>query len=323
VRRVRRLILGVAVLAPLAVLALPLSGGGGAGATGRCGAHPWCDTALSPDRRAALVLRAMTLDEKLALLAGTKTANFNARLAGVPRLGIPRALVADGPAGISRGEDGTALTQPGKSEALAMPAPVALAASFDPATARLYGETVGAEARSRGLDVLLGPAMDLVRTPRAGRGFETFGEDPLLSGRIAAAWIRGAQSRGVIATAKHFVAYNQETRRFRTDARVGERALRELYLPPFEAAVRAGVGAVMSSYNRVNGTYMDENGSLLRRVLKGEWRFPGMVVSDFSVGTHGTDTSLKGGLDVELPEAQFYKPELLNPRWPRGWCRDG
>jgi beta-glucosidase len=292
-----------------AVLAAPAS----VQAAGRCGnasSRPWCDTTLTPDRRAALLLGAMTFDERLALLSGTQTPNFNARMAGVPRLGFPGFLIADGPAGISRPDDGTGLTQPDKSEALALPAPIALAASFDTATARRYGATAAAEARDRGVDVLLGPAMDLVRTPLAGRGFETVsGEDPLLGARLGAAWIRGAQARGVVATAKHYVAYNQEADRYgpsAVNAVVDERTLRELYLPAFEAAVGAGVGIVMSSYNRINGRHADENRRLLTEILKREWGFRGAVISDFSLGTHGTASSLRAGLDVELPGADFF-----------------
>jgi beta-glucosidase len=280
-------------------------------ARGRCNdQRPWCDTTLDPDRRAGLLVDAMTLDERLALLAGTQTPNFNARMAGVPRLGFPGFLIADGPAGISRPDDGTGLTQPARSEALALPAPIALAASFDTAAARRYGATAAAEARDRGVDILLGPAMDLVRTPLAGRGFETVsGEDPLLGARLGAAWIRGAQARGVVATAKHYVAYNQETDRYgpgAVNAVVDERTLRELYLPAFEAAVDAGVGTVMSSYNRINGRYADESHRLLREILKREWGFRGAVISDFSLGTHGTTSSLRAGLDVELPGADLF-----------------
>lgn len=294
-------------------------------AAGRCGDRAWCDTDLSPDRRAGLLLRAMTLGERLRLLAGTQTDDFNARMAGVPRLGFPGFLIADGPAGVSRPDDGGGVAQPAKGEALALPAGIALAASFDPATARRYGETAGAEARDRGVDVLLGPALDLVRTPYAGRGFETLsGEDPLLGARLGAAWIRGAQSRGPIATAKHYVAYNQEADRFgpaAVNAVVDERTLRELYLPPFEAAVDAGVGTVMSSYNRINGAYADENRPLLRGILKNEWRFRGAVISDFTLGTHGTASSLRAGLDVELPGAVEFAPARVRAAIAAGRLR--
>jgi beta-glucosidase len=297
-----------------------------AGAKGRCDdRRPWCDTAQKPDRRATLLLRAMTLDERLALLAGTQTPNFNARMAGVPRLGFPGFLIADGPAGISRPDDGTGLMQPAKSEALALPAPIALAASFDVAAARRYGATAADEARDRGVDVLLGPAMDLVRTPLAGRGFETIsGEDPLLGARLGAAWIRGAQARGVVATAKHYVAYNQETSRYgpaAVNAVVDERTLRELYLPAFEAAVDAGVGTVMSAYNRINGRYADESHRLLTEILKREWGFRGAVISDFSLGTHGTVSSLRAGLDVELPGAQLFAPAMVRAAIAAGRLR--
>lgn len=301
----------VAALAFVALAILGVAAGPAAGAS-RCGERPWCDTALSPDRRAELLVAKMTLDEKLALLTGSPTQAYNTRLVGVPRLGFPPVLIADGPAGISRPEDGQGFALPGKGRALAMPAPVALAASFDSDVARAYASTVAREARDRGIDVILGPAMDIVRSPRAGRAFETLsGEDPLLGSRLGASWIRGAQAQGLIADAKHFTAYNQETDRFgpnAVDAQVGQRALREIYLPAFEAAVRAGVGTFMSAYNRVNGSYMDQNEPLLRDVLKREWRFRGAVISDFDAGVHGTGSSLRAGLDVELPRPQFLAP---------------
>lgn len=179
-----------------------------------------------------------------------------------PDVGLGEMVFSDGPAGV-RG--------PGwdeRSTSALLPSPTALGALWDEERVRRLGELLGDEARRKGVHVLLAPALNLHRSPLAGRHFECFAEDPLLAGRTGAALIRGIQSRGVAATAKHYVANDSETERLTLDVRLGERVLRELYLAPFEAAVRAGVWLVMSAYNKVNGTTMSES-SLLAEPLKG------------------------------------------------------
>ncbi|MES2604225.1 MAG: glycoside hydrolase family 3 N-terminal domain-containing protein, partial [Pseudomonadota bacterium] len=246
------------------------------------------------------LLTQMTLDEKLGLLHGTldpqPTVGLGSAgyLPGVPRLGIPPVRLADGPAGIRTIATATAL-----------PAPVMLAASFDRALAQRYGETIGMEGIARNQHVLLSPMVNLVRVPQAGRNFETFGEDPVLAGALVAAEITGIQNEGMMATVKHFAANNQEKDRLTINAEVDERTLRELYLPAFEEAVRAGVASVMCAYNQVNGAFGCENNYLLNEVLRNDWGFDGFVMTDWwarhSLG------ALDAGLNMEMPG--FTHPE--------------
>lgn len=240
------------------------------------------------------LLQAMTLDEKLAMLHGQRDPDPSVGLnsagfvQGVPRLGIPDLRLADGPAGIRTDVSATAL-----------PAPVALAASFDRDLAFRYGDIIGMEGLARNQQVLLSPMINLVRVPQAGRNFETFGEDPLLAAELVSEEIRGIQGRGMMATVKHFAANNQEQDRLTIDAKVGERALRELYLPAFEAAVDAGVASLMCAYNQVNGAFACENPQLLNDILRGDWGFEGWVMTDWwaqhSLG------ALTNGLNMEMP----------------------
>ena len=182
-----------------------------------------------------------------------------------------------------------------------LPCPVALAATWDEALVESLARALGREARAKGVDVILGPTVNIIRTPLAGRGFECYSEDPLLSSRIAVAYVRGVQAEGVGATAKHFVANDSETERRTYDARIAEHVLRELYLPPFEACVsEADVALVMAAYNSVNGATMTANRHLLHDLLKGEWGFPGVVVSDWSATTT-TVASAVAGLDLVMP----------------------
>jgi beta-glucosidase len=213
-------------------------------------------------------------------------------LPAAPELGLPSLVMSDGPIGVR----GTGWAE----TSVALPSPTALAATWDPALARRAGELLGQEARRKGVHVLLAPTINLHRSPRGGRHFECYSEDPWLTGVIAAGFIKGVQSQGVAATAKHFVANDSETQRMTADVQVSERALRELYLLPFEMAVRAGVWAVMAAYNSVNGTTMTEHDRLLNGVLKGEWGFDGIVVSDWLAARSTVQTAL-GGLDVVMP----------------------
>jgi len=245
-----------------------------------------------PSESASLV-DALTLEEKLELVHGASDPDGTATgyLPGNDRVDIPPLRLVDGPLGVrAMGERATAF-----------PASIALAASWDPDLATAFGTALGRETAAHGQDVLLGPGLNVARVPRGGRNFEYYSEDPHLTARMAVGTIGGIQSAGVAATAKHYVANNQETDRHEVSADVSERALREIYLPGFRAAVEeAGVHSVMAAYNRVNGEYMSEHERLLTDVLKEEWGFDGFVVSDWW-GTRSTVPAALAGLDVEMP----------------------
>ncbi|GIU91022.1 MAG: hypothetical protein KatS3mg010_2121 [Acidimicrobiia bacterium] len=250
--------------------------------------------------RIEALLRELTVDEKAAMVAGVDMWHT----AGVERLGIPAMKVTDGPIG-ARGERWTG----GRSHAF--PCGTALGATWDPELVEAVGRRLGVETRRKRAHVLLAPTVNIHRHPLAGRNFECFSEDPYLTARLAVSYIRGVQSQGVGCSVKHFVANDQEHERMTISAEVDERALREIYFPPFEAAVReAGVWSVMAAYNRVNGTYCSEHPWLLGEVLKREWGFDGFVVSDW-FGTHSTAPAANAGLDVEMPgPPQWFGPAL-------------
>ena len=219
-----------------------------------------------------------------------KPPGYAGEIAGIPRAGIPNLYLADGPNGVGNGSRGVT----------AFPAPIAVAASFDDALARRQGTALGAENRDKGNDVALSPTVNIVRLPQWGRAFESFGEDPFLASGMAGAVIGGIQSTGVMASVKHFAVNSQEHGRTLIDAQIGERTLREIYLPAFKSAVDAGVLTVMCAYNRVNGAYACENRPLLDDILKKEWGFRGVVVSDWAA-SHSTVASAVNGLDLEMP----------------------
>jgi beta-glucosidase len=241
-------------------------------------------------KRIESLIAQMTLEEKISMLAG---ADFW-HTVPVKRLGIPAMKVTDGPAG-ARG----AAFSDGPTSAC-FPAGVALAATWDPDLVKRVGQALAEEVQAKGAHILLAPTVNIHRSPLAGRNFECYSEDPYLTGQMAVAYINGLQSGGVGACIKHFVCNDSEFERQSISSEVGERPLREIYLRPFEMAVReAKPWAVMSSYNRVNGTYASENDYLLRDVLKGEWGFEGIVISDW-FGTYSPNIA-KGGLDLEMP----------------------
>jgi len=211
-----------------------------------------------------------------------------------PRLGLPSLRMSDGPNGV-RGD-----TFDERVRSWCTPCGTALAASWDEDLVRDVGSLLGEEARRMGVDVLLGPTVNVHRSPLGGRGFECFSEDPLLSGRMAAAWVGGVQGRGVGASPKHFVGNDSETSRTTVDCVIGERALRELYLVPFEHAVRAGAWALMAAYNKVNGVYATEHAYLVKGILKGEWQWDGLLMSDWLAARDTLGCAL-GGLDLEMP----------------------
>jgi beta-glucosidase len=247
---------------------------------------------MSREPRIRRLVEELSLEEKVRLTHGANDPEGRATgyVAGVDRLGIPPLRMADGPLGVRIPDE----------SATAFPAPIALAATFDAELAREHGEALGRETRDKGQDVLLAPGANLVRVPHNGRNFEYFAEDPVLSATFAGAVVAGIQSRDVVATPKHYVANSQETARAAVDAEIDERPLRELYLPSFRSAVKAGAGSVMTAYNDVNETRMSDHERLLRNVLKGEWGFEGYVVSDW-FGTEGAAAAANGGLDVEMP----------------------
>ena len=254
--------------------------------------------ATRPSARVEGLMGKLTLDEKIRMLAGVDT--FYAP--GTPRLGIPRLRMTDGP-------NGTRVF--GKSTAY--PAGVLLAATWDPALARREGEQLGRDALARDCQVLLGPGMNLQRNPQNGRNFEYFSEDPLLTGRIAAGYVRGVQSQGVSAVLKHFVANNQETDRYEVNVEADERTLRELYLRGFHWAIEGSrPGAVMCSYNRLNGPYAAADRWLLNDVLRDEWGFEGIVMSDWGA-VHSTLGPLRAGLDLEMPGPEWLNGERIKP----------
>src|SRR5690242_9729888 len=236
------------------------------------------------------VIKRLDLEEKVSLLAGQDFWSLPA----IERIGLRSLVMSDGPIGV-RGT-GWAPDDP----SIALPSPTALAATWDPALARTAGRLLGQEARRKGVHLLLGPTVNLQRTPLGGRHFECYSEDPLLSGEIAAGFVVGVQEHGVGTTVKHLVGNDFETDRMTVDVRIGERALRELYLAPFERVVAAGGWGVMSAYNAVNGQPMASNGRLQSDVLKDEWGFDGVVVSDWRAARSTVGAAL-GGLDVAMP----------------------
>ncbi len=247
------------------------------------------------------LLANMTLEEKIGMLHGVTDPDGPSGagyLAGVPRLGVPPLRLADGPAGIRTREPATAL-----------PAPVALATAFDPALARRYGQLMGREGRARNQDVLLAPMVNIVRVPGAGRNFEALGEDPLLAARMVAEEVAGVEGEGLIATIKHDAANSFENGRQQVNAEIDERTLHEIYLPGFEAAVKAGVGSIMCAYNKVNGAYACENPELLNRVARDAWGFAGWVMSDWGA-THSAAPALEAGLDMEMPRGRNFESLL-------------
>jgi beta-glucosidase len=254
---------------------------------------PWLNQTLTPDARAQLLLGAMTLDDKLKLVQGEQFLThygFAGYISGIARLCVPELVLSDGPAGVAGGQ----------TQVTAFPAPMSVAASFDPELQTQVGAAMGREVFRKGGNVFLAPALNLARVPMNGRNFEYYGEDPYLAGETTAAVVRGVQQSPVVATLKHYAVNNQETDRQTVSAEVDERTLRELYLPGFEAGVKAGAGAVMCAYNRVNAVYACESPQLLRDILKGEWGFEGWVMSDWGA-THSTVPSALAGLDQEMP----------------------
>ncbi|HEY0785768.1 MAG TPA: glycoside hydrolase family 3 C-terminal domain-containing protein, partial [Acidobacteriaceae bacterium] len=278
--------------------------------------QPWDDTHLSPDERADLVLKQLTLDEKLALLHGTGQPGYGppspqgllsnggaGYVPGVPRLNIPGIQMADAAYGVTKsGDTGRYST--------ALPSDLGAAASWDPQAAYEYGALIGRELRDQGYSMSLGGGVDLAREPRNGRTFEYLGEDPILAGTMVGYTMKGLQAQHVIGDIKHYALNDQESGRNAVNANITHRAMRESDLLAFEIGLHlSDAQGVMCSYNRVNGDFACENNYLLNNVLKHDWKFPGFVLSDWG-GTHSAAKASHNGLDNEEPSDVFFGDPL-------------
>lgn len=254
------------------------------------------------------IVSELTLEEKASLVSGE---NFWQTRA-VERLGIPAITMADGPHGVRMQKESADHLGLNESEpATSFPTAAATGSTWDVELLEEMGRALGAEARTLGADILLGPGVNIKRSPLCGRNFEYFSEDPLLSGALGAAWIRGLQSEGVGASVKHFAANNQETDRMRISAEVDERTLREIYLPAFERIIHeANPATIMAAYNKLNGVHLSENSRVLEEILRGEWGYQGYVVSDWGAVVDPV-ASVAAGLELEMPSSGHRSPKLI------------
>ena len=244
------------------------------------------------------LLSRLTLEEKISIVH----ADSKFTTAAIPRLGIPRRWMSDGPHGVREDVGPDTWQAAGHTDdfSTAMPTGICLAATWNPDLGYSEGEVIGQEARKRGKDIMLGPGVNIMRTPLCGRNFEYLGEDPFLTSRMAVGFIRGEQSQDISSCVKHFALNNQETDRGTVNVEVDERAQREIYLPAFKAAVQdGGVWSVMGAYNQLRGQHCCENDYLLNKILKDEWGFQGLVMSDWD-GAHDTREAALNGLDLEM-----------------------
>lgn len=266
---------------------------------------PYKNSKLSIDERVEDLLKRMTLEEKIDMLGGTGFATKpNARL------GIPELRMTDGPLGVRI------------YKSIAFPSGISLAATWNSSLVEKVGHALGREVKAHDAHVLLAPCVNIARIPNGGRNFESFGEDPFLTSRMTVGYIKGLQSEGVAATVKHFAANNQEHERMFVDVQVGERALNEIYLPAFKAAVQeADVLCVMNAYNKVNGHFASENDFLLKDKLKNEWGFSGMVMSDWGA-VHSSIPTANGGMDLEMPFGEFLNQKTLLPAIQKGEVKE-
>jgi beta-glucosidase len=290
-----------AIIATVAAIVAPVAPRPATGA--RC---PWLNSSLSPDQRAHELLAAMTIDDRIAMVHQPDRTFIHSRAGGYippnPRLCTPDLVLNDAGAGVADRQVKT----------VAFPAPIAQAATWDRRLEREFGRALGSEAWHKGVNVQLAPDVNIARVPMNGRNSEAFGEDPFLAGQTAVAEIDGIQQNPVIATVKHYALNNSEHNRATVSADAGERTIREIYLPTFEAAVgQAHVGSVMCAYNRINGVYACQDGWMLNGILKGELGFSGFVMSDWGA-THSTVPSALAGLDMEMnaPRGTYFGAAL-------------
>lgn len=298
-----------------------LSGCVGSDDCGDPSERPWCDNSMSAEQRTSLLLNELHLEEKLQLMAGDNLISAFTGIPavgvakGVPRLGINTVYYSDGPLGVREGK------------ATAHPSPLAIAASFNRNLANEVGKAIGNEVKHKGNDVVHAPTLDVVRIYTSGRVFETFGEDPYLVSQMGLSWMQGVESEGVIANAKHFGVYTQEGlyaipflpfsgligSRFYYNAVISERAMREIYLSPFEVLVKqGGLDSIMCSYNYVNDAPACGSARLLQDILRDEWGFKGFVLSDYVAAQKDTVDSANAGTDLEMAIGIHYTPAKLN-----------
>lgn len=324
----------VAAIALAGCTSAPLSDGERSAAAD---AAPWMLKSLAPEKRADLLLAEMNFEQKAQQLSGAvpevvpelPDCKGARHVTGIPALQIPTLRITNGPVGIGQ-NDCVALDTPPRmtyinglhvdsavyfdassAKATAVPSSIAIAASFDPTVATDFGELIGEEGNRLALHVFEAPGMNLARLPLAGRNFEYKGEDPYLAGVMSVAETRAVQSKGLIAVAKHYVGNEQEVNRMSVSERIHPQVLHELYLLPFEMAVKDGeTGAVMCSYNALNGAFACENEEMLTEVLRDQWGFKGYVQSDF-FAAKSTAKAMRAGLDHEMPLPQFFAPDRL------------
>ena len=301
------------VMQPIARSQSVQPAGHGTPAARTAAARPWMNASLTPERRAELLVKAMTLDEKITMMHGAGPClevwtpqcpmpikGYVGYVPPIARLGIPHLTLADGRAGV--GNKATDVTL--------LPAPIAAASSWNPALLNEFGHVLGKEQWEKGTNVTLSPTIDVVRVPEWGRTFESYGEDPYFNARMTVAEIQGIQAEGSIADANMYLTMNQESDRFHEDSVVDERTLQEIYLPPYEAAVGEGhVGTFMCAYVKTNGVYSCENAHLLHDLLRKQLKFDGWVMSDWGA-THSTVDSANNGLDQEMPDSKFFGAAL-------------
>ena len=267
--------------------------------------QPWMNTSLAPQQRARLLVKAMTLDEKISQihmldLRGEKPREVPA----IARLGLPAFKITNGPLGAGPGDS------PRPQPATALPSALALAASWDTTLAETFGRIAGEEVAARPEHLLEAPGVNIARVPQNGRNFEYFGEDPYLAARMVVPEVHGIQAAGILAEVKHYAANNQEDARKLIDEIIDERTLREIYLPAFEAAVKQGdVAAIMCAYPSVNGQFSCENFHLLKDILRGDWGFKGFVQSDYTA-THSTIPAALAGLDLAMKNDEHYNADM-------------
>jgi beta-glucosidase len=262
------------------------------------------------------LIRLMTLEEKIGMIHASSSFTSG----GVERLGIPELVMSDGPHGV-RAEQGRDWNPPGTDKDLStyLPTGICLAATWNKDLGYQFGSVLGSEAKARGKDIILGPGVNIIRSPLNGRNFEYMSEDPYLTSEMAVGYIKGVQDQGISACVKHYAANNQETDRDKVDVIVSERALREIYLPAFKASVeKAGVNSVMGAYNKVNGQYSTHHEYLINQVLKQEFGFGGIVISDWSA-VKNTKEALLYGTDIEMGTDI---PQLPNPDYDAFYLAD-